>query len=165
MTVGNRLSVFQITPLLRYKSHTWQFTHLEWAVHWFGCIHRVVQPLPQSVLEYFHHPLPKETPLSVSGHSPFPPSTRQPPVHFVSRFVHSGYFIEMESYNVWSFVTDFFHLAIMFSTLLILSDSLIILKQETWGFPGGAVVENLPANAGDTGLSPGLGRSRMLRSN
>ena len=30
-----------------------------------------------------------------------------------------------------------------------------------WGFPGGAVVENLPANAGDTGSSPGLGRSHM----
>ena len=28
-----------------------------------------------------------------------------------------------------------------------------------WGFPGGAVVESLPANAGDTGSSPGLGRS------
>ena len=34
-----------------------------------------------------------------------------------------------------------------------------------WGFPGGAVFENLPANAGDTGLSPGLGRSHMPRSN
>ena len=33
------------------------------------------------------------------------------------------------------------------------------------GFPGGAVVENLPANAGDTGSSPGPGRSHMLRSN
>ena len=33
------------------------------------------------------------------------------------------------------------------------------------GFPGGAVVENLLADAGDTGLSPGLGRSHMLRSN
>ena len=33
------------------------------------------------------------------------------------------------------------------------------------GFPGGAVVENLPANAGDTGSSPGLGRSHVLRSN
>ena len=32
------------------------------------------------------------------------------------------------------------------------------------GFPGGAVVESLPANAGDTGSSPGLGRSHMLRS-
>ena len=27
------------------------------------------------------------------------------------------------------------------------------------GFPGGAVVENLPAYAGDMGSSPGLGRS------
>ena len=33
-----------------------------------------------------------------------------------------------------------------------------------WGFPGGAVVENLPANAGDAGSSPGLGGSRMPRS-
>ena len=33
------------------------------------------------------------------------------------------------------------------------------------GFPGGAVIENLPANAGDTGSSPGLGRSHMPRSN
>ena len=32
-------------------------------------------------------------------------------------------------------------------------------------FPGGAVVEHLPANAGDMGSSPGLGRSHMLRSN
>ena len=27
------------------------------------------------------------------------------------------------------------------------------------GFPGDSVVENLPANAGDTGLTPGSGRS------
>ena len=33
------------------------------------------------------------------------------------------------------------------------------------GFPGGAVVENLPANAGDTGSSPGVGRSHMPQSN
>ena len=33
------------------------------------------------------------------------------------------------------------------------------------GVPGGTVVENLPANAGDTGSSPGLGRSHMSRSN
>ena len=32
------------------------------------------------------------------------------------------------------------------------------------GFPGGAVVENLPANAGDTGSSSGPGRSHMPRS-
>ena len=39
------------------------------------------------------------------------------------------------------------------------------LNKNIWGFPGGAVVENLPANAGDTGSSPGLGRSHMPRSN
>ena len=33
------------------------------------------------------------------------------------------------------------------------------------GFPGGAVVENLPANAGDVGSSPGLGGSHVPRSN
>ena len=33
------------------------------------------------------------------------------------------------------------------------------------GFPGGAVVESLPSSAGDTGSSPGLGRSHMPRSN
>ena len=37
-------------------------------------------------------------------------------------------------------------------------------KKSYEGFPGGAVVENLPANAGDTGSSPGLGRSHMPRS-
>ena len=31
-------------------------------------------------------------------------------------------------------------------------------------FPGGAVVENPPANAGDTGSRPGLGRYHMPRS-
>ena len=32
-------------------------------------------------------------------------------------------------------------------------------KYEQWGFPGGSVVKNLPANAGDVGSIPGLGRS------
>ncbi|KAJ8792016.1 hypothetical protein J1605_020218 [Eschrichtius robustus] len=39
------------------------------------------------------------------------------------------------------------------------------LKQLEGGFPGGAVVENLPANAGDPGSSPGPGRSHVPRSN
>ena len=41
-------------------------------------------------------------------------------------------------------------------------------KQIQWvtqgGFPGGAVVKNLPANEGDTGSSPGPGRSHMPQS-
>ena len=38
-------------------------------------------------------------------------------------------------------------------------------KEHIWGVPGGTVVKNPPANAGDTGLSPGLGRYHMSRSN
>ena len=32
-------------------------------------------------------------------------------------------------------------------------------------FPGGTAVKNLPANAGDTGSSPGPGRCHKPRSN
>ena len=39
------------------------------------------------------------------------------------------------------------------------------LKTDFWDFPGGAVVKNLPANAGDTGVSPGPGRSHAPQSN
>ena len=35
---------------------------------------------------------------------------------------------------------------------------------ELRGFPGGAVVKNPPPNAGDTGSSPGPGRSHMPQS-
>ena len=45
------------------------------------------------------------------------------------------------------------------------TDKLDFIKSKNLGFPGGAVVENLPANAGDTGSSPGLGRSHMPQSN
>ena len=38
-------------------------------------------------------------------------------------------------------------------------------KLQDQDFPGGPVVKNLPANAGDTGSSPGPGRSHMPGSN
>ena len=38
-------------------------------------------------------------------------------------------------------------------------------KKTIWDFPGGTVVKNPPANAGDMGLSPGPGRFHMPRSN
>ena len=34
-----------------------------------------------------------------------------------------------------------------------------LLGEAFWGFPGGCVVKNWPANAGDAGSIPGLGRS------
>ena len=39
------------------------------------------------------------------------------------------------------------------------------VEMGTLGFPGGTVVGSLPASAGDTGSSPGLGGSHMPRSN
>ena len=51
------------------------------------------------------------------------------------------------------------------NTANVRSHQLIIgWKEREGGFPGGAVVENLPANAGDTGSSPGPGRSHMPQS-
>ena len=47
----------------------------------------------------------------------------------------------------------------MFSRILLTH------KKRMKGFPGGTVVKNLPINAGDMGLIPGLGRSHMLRRN
>ena len=38
-------------------------------------------------------------------------------------------------------------------------------NREIGGFPSGTVVQNLPASAGDTSSSPGLGRSHMPQSN
>ena len=48
-------------------------------------------------------------------------------------------------------------------TVLRILHTQYILTRE--GFPGGAVVKNPPANAGDTGSSPGPGRSHMPQSN
>ena len=59
----------------------------------------------------------------------------------------------------------FFIMVLFTSTLSTVFHQPLFLKSKGLGFPGGAVVENLPANAGDTGSSPGLGRSHMPRSN
>ena len=49
------------------------------------------------------------------------------------------------------------------SVAIVLINSSVDLRMDG-GFPGGAVVENLPANAGNTGSSPGLGGSHMPQS-
>ena len=46
--------------------------------------------------------------------------------------------------------------------MLVLHERLIIQERD---FPGGPVVRSLPANAGDMGLIPGLGRFHMPQSN
>ena len=45
------------------------------------------------------------------------------------------------------------------------SSSIYFNNNSSWDFPGDAVIKNPPANAGDPGSSPGLGRSHMPRSN
>ena len=51
------------------------------------------------------------------------------------------------------------------ATPLSLTELAVGLRMDSRDFPGGAVVKNPPANAGDTGWSPALGRSHMPRSN
>ena len=48
---------------------------------------------------------------------------------------------------------------------MLASDDEALIMCHSGDFPGGAVVMNLPANAGAIGLRPGLGRLHMLRSN
>ena len=59
-------------------------------------------------------------------------------------------------------------MGIPYITILLMNQNTVpetLSNLLTQGFPGGAVVENLPANAGDMGSSPDLGRSHMPRSN
>ena len=46
-----------------------------------------------------------------------------------------------------------------FTKLKFVADFFKQVSSYYWGFPGGTVVKNLPANAGDLGSIPGSGRS------
>ena len=46
--------------------------------------------------------------------------------------------------------------------VIVIPQSLPVLKLPALDIPGGPVVESLPANAGDRDLIPGLGRSPLL---
>ena len=58
-------------------------------------------------------------------------------------------------------------LKILKSLWLLGADAAVTWREENekWDLPGGAVVKDPPANAGDTGSSLGLERSHMLHSN
>ena len=78
----------------------------------------------------------------------------------LKKYVHQSDQIHLSA-NAWAYLllvmcTVFYHVPYL-GTWLIL--------KVLGGFPGGAGVESLPADAGDTGSSPGLGRSHMPRSN
>ena len=61
------------------------------------------------------------------------------------------------------------------NTILVLFSNILNYKNKTWGCKNvkmkkkthsrASLVKNLPANAGDTGLNPGLGRSHMPQDN
>ena len=57
-----------------------------------------------------------------------------------------------------------FHLIKREKDALVYPMTYIFIKKNG-GFPGGIVVKNPPANAGDTGSIPGPGRSHIPRSN
>ena len=62
-------------------------------------------------------------------------------------------------------VKDTWDLSILFLRMWICNYLKVkFFKKYVLGFPGGAVVESPPANAGDTGSSPGLGGSHVPRS-
>ena len=59
----------------------------------------------------------------------------------------------------------FLIISLLFTIVVNKSETVasLVKNELVRGFPGGAVVENLPANARDMGSSPGLGRSHMPR--
>ena len=71
----------------------------------------------------------------------------------------------MKTYHEQLYTNKFDNLEEMDNFLETYSPPQLNQEEIGVGFPGGAVVENLPANAGDTGSSPGLGRSHMPWSN
>ena len=60
------------------------------------------------------------------------------------------YFINAQS--MWGSLENF-------ASVRKVESSMQLKKPRSLGFPGGSVVKNLPANAGDVGSIPGLGRS------
>ena len=68
---------------------------------------------------------------------------------------------------LWLFILSFFFFFFksQYHHHCFLSLRFNIIELNHRDFPGGAVVKNPPANAGDTGSSPGGGRSHMLWSN
>ena len=60
----------------------------------------------------------------------------------------------------------FFFNALFFSDQKAIYLQVILLKKYKWeSFPGGSVVNNPPADAGETSLIPCLGRPHVPRSN
>ena len=90
-----------------------------------------------------------------------------------SKYYYSLYKIDIPVFVITLNISQLMAEAVLWSLLYLLTPGIVqtvgthqqILKNNEQGFPGGAVVGSLSANAGDAGSSPGLGRSHMPRSN
>lgn len=97
-----------IALLLRYNSHIIKYNSVIFSIF------RVLHPSPLSNPGAFHHITSQRNPMPVSGHSPFlfplkPLETTD--LLPVCGFVYFGHSIEIESCNIWPFISGFFHLA------------------------------------------------------
>lgn len=104
---------FILVTLLRYNSHIIQFTHLKCTVQGFLVCSRSCTIITTNSFRTFSSPQ-KGTPYPLAATPnllPTHPSPRQPLIYFLSLWIHL-HFIEMESYNIRSFLS----LSIMFSS-------------------------------------------------
>ena len=133
------LKSFLKKALLKYNSYTIQFTPLRvqnsliyHAIHPFkeynSLIYHTIHPFKVqnslvfsvfidlcghlSILNAFITPKRNPIPIAITPYFPQPPNPRQPLIYFVSlNLPVLDIFMQMESYNMWSFVSDSFHIA------------------------------------------------------
>ena len=85
-------------------SHTTQFTHLKFSIEWFFSIFT-------ELYNYHHNQFQNITQKETSYPFFLPPMGNHSSMFCVCGFAYSGHFIKGESYNMWPFVSDFFHSA------------------------------------------------------
>ena len=98
---------------LLYNSHTTKYTLWKWAILTTLVYSQGRVTLTTVYSQNIFIP-PKRKPIPISHSSPFPPAPNlwQPPIYFLfCGFAFSRRFMEMESCNMWSFVSGFFYLA------------------------------------------------------
>ena len=68
---------------------------------------------------------------------------------------------ERQSLTFFSFKTCYQGMPKLLVHRIQFEQQYLLIKSSNLDFPGGPVVKNLPTNAGDKGLIPGLGRFHM----
>lgn len=94
-----------------------KFIHLKYTIQW-PLVYATVTTINSKTLLLS----PKETPYPLAVTPQFPflcPKYEQSLVYFCFyKLTHTGYFILIQSYNMWSSVTNFFHLMFQDSSML-----------------------------------------------